>query len=320
LSNFNLLGPTTIYKFDEEGVITDTSTYGKNVNIKPYWGFEPRLAASYTINESTSVKASYARTQQYIHLLSNTTSYQSTDLWIPSSEIVKPQIADQYSLGLFKNFKNNLYETSVEVYYKCMQNQIEYKNGAQFLLNKTAEADLVFGKGESYGMELYAKKRYGKLNGWVSYTLSFTNRTFDDIDFGNPFPAKQDRKHEISIVAIYQLTPKWTLSGTWVYYTGNAVTFPSGKYMVDNRIIAFYSERNGYRMPDYHRLDIGATWVVKKTKKFESAWTFSVYNAYNRYNAYSISFRQNEDNPDQTEAVKLSLFPIIPSISYSFKF
>ena len=320
ISNFNLLGPTTIYGFNEDGNITDTATYGQNKLIKTYWGIEPRLSANFIINETSSVKASYARTQQYVHLLSNATSYQSTDLWIPSSSVVKPQIADQYSLGFYKNLKNNLYEISVEVYYKNMQNQIEYKNGAQFVLNKAAEADLVFGKGTSYGVELYAKKRYGRLNGWVSYTLSFTDRTFNDINFGQPFPAKQDRRHEVSIVAIYQLTPKWTLSGTWVYYTGNAVTFPSGKYLVDNRIISFYTERNGYRMPDYHRLDLAATWVSKKTKKFESAWSLSVYNAYNRYNAYSISFRQSETNPDQTEAVKLSLFPIIPSVTYTFKF
>jgi len=320
ISNFNLLGPTTIYGFNTDGNITDTITYKANQNIKTYWGIEPRLSTNLTLNESSSVKASYARTQQYIHLLSNATSYQSTDLWIPSSSIVKPQMADQYSLGFYKNLKNNLYETSAEVYYKNMQNQIEYKNGAQFVLNKSAEADLVFGKGQSYGLELYAKKRYGKLNGWISYTLSFTDRTFADIDQGQPFPAKQDRRHEVSVVGIYQLSPRWTLSGTWVYYTGNAVTFPSGKYLVDNRIITFYTERNGYRMPDYHRLDLAATWIQKKTARFESSWSFSVYNVYNRMNAYSISFRPSETDPTKTEVVKLSLFPVIPSVTYTFKF
>lgn len=320
ISNFNLLGPTTIYGFDADGNITDTTTYKSNQNIKTYWGIEPRLSANLNLSESSSIKASYARTQQYVHLLSNATSYQSTDLWIPSSNIVKPQVADQYSLGLYKNLRNNLFETSVEVYYKNMQNQIEYKNGAQFVLNKTAEADLVFGKGKSYGIELYAKKRYGRFNGWVSYTLSFTDRTFADIDQGQMFPAKQDRRHEVSVVGIYQLSPRLTLSGTWVYYTGNAVTFPSGKYLVDNRIITFYTERNGYRMPDYHRLDLAATWVQKKTKRFESSWSFSVYNVYNRMNAYSISFRPGATNPDQTEVVKLSLFPVLPSVTYTFKF
>ena len=320
LSNFNLMGPTTIYGFDPDGNITDTTTYKTNENIKSYWGFEPRLSANYVLNPSSSIKASYARTQQYIHLLSNATSYQSADLWIPSSSIVKPQIADQYSLGFFKNLKNNLFETSVEVYYKNMQNQIEYKNGAQFVLNKTAEADLVFGKGKSYGIELFAKKKYGKFNGWVSYTLAFTDRTFPEIDLGQVFPAKQDRRHEISLVGIYQVSPRLTLSGTWVYYTGNAVTFPSGKYLVDNRIISYYTERNGYRMPDYHRLDVAATWIQKKTKHFESSWSFSVYNVYNRMNAYSISFRPSATVPNQTEVVKLTLFPVIPSITYSFKF
>ena len=320
LSNFNLMGPTTIYGFDPDGNITDTTTYKTNENIKSYWGFEPRLSANYVLNPSSSIKASYARTQQYIHLLSNATSYQSADLWIPSSSIVKPQIADQYSLGFFKNLKNNLFETSVEVYYKNMQNQIEYKNGAQFVLNKTAEADLVFGKGKSYGIELFAKKKYGKFNGWVSYTLAFTDRTFPEIDLGQVFPAKQDRRHEISVVGIYQVSPRLTLSGTWVYYTGNAVTFPSGKYLVDNRIVSYYTERNGYRMPDYHRLDVAATWIRKKTKRFESSWSFSVYNVYDRMNAYSISFRPSTTVPNQTEVVKLTLFQIIPSITYSFKF
>lgn len=320
ISNFNLLGPTTIYGYDNNGNITDTTAYKANQNIKTYWGIEPRLSANYNLNESSSIKASFARTQQYIHLLSNATSYQSTDLWIPSSSIVKPQIGDQYSLGFYKNLKNNLFETSVEVYYKNMQNQIEYKNGAQFVLNKTAEADLVFGKGSSYGLELYAKKTSGKFNGWISYTLSFTIREFADIDQGLPFPAKQDRRHELSVVGIYQLSPRLALSGTWVYNTGNAVTFPSGKYLVDNRIITFYTERNGYRMPDYHRLDLAATWVQKKTKRFESSWSFSVYNVYNRMNAYSISFRPSETNPDQTEVVKLSLFPVLPSVTYTFKF
>jgi hypothetical protein len=320
ISNFNLLGPTTIYGFDENGNITDTTAYKANQNIKTYWGIEPRLSTNLSLNESSSIKASYARTQQYVHLLSNATSYQSTDLWIPSSSIVKPQIANQYSIGYYKNFSNNLFETSAEVYYKEMQNQIEYKNGAQFVLNKTAEADLVFGKGKSYGIELYARKRYGKFNGWISYTLSFTDRTFADIDMGQPFPAKQDRRHELSVVGIYQVTPRLSLSGTWVYYTGNAVTFPSGKYLVDNRIITFYTERNGYRMPDYHRLDLAATWVQKKTRRFESSWSFSVYNVYNRMNAYSISFRPSTTVANQTEVVKLSLFPVIPSITYSFKF
>lgn len=320
ISNFNQLGPTTIYGFDEDGIITDTTVYKNNENIKTYWGIEPRLSASFMLNESSSIKASYARTQQYLHLLSNATSYQSTDLWIPSSNIVKPQIGDQYAVGYFKNFADNLFETSVEVYYKTMQNQIEYKNGAQFVLNKTAEADLVFGKGKSYGIEMYAKKRYGRFNGWISYTLSYTDRTFADIDAGKTFPAKQDRRHEVSVVGIYQLNPRWSLSATWIYYTGNAVTFPSGKYLADNRIVYYYTERNGYRMPDYHRMDVAATWIHKKTAKFESSFNFSIYNVYNRLNAYSISFRQSETNPDQTEAVKLSLFPIIPSVTYTFKF
>ncbi len=241
-------------------------------------------------------------------------------MWLPSSNNVKPQIADQVSLGYFRNFNNNKFETSVEVYYKNLLNQIDYKNGAQLMFNSTVEAELVFGHGWAYGSEFLVRKNYGRLNGWVSYTLSKTMRQFDKINNGNPFPARHDRRHDISVVGLFDINSRLKLSATWIYYTGNAVTFPSGKYEIEGQTVGYYTERNGYRMPDYHRLDIGLTWIRRKTGKFESSWNFSVYNAYARENAYFIEFRQNEDNPNVTEAVQVSLFRAIPSVSYKFKF
>jgi len=258
---------------------------------------------------------SYARNQQYLHLLSTSTSTTPIDVWQPSTNIVKPGIADQVALGYFRNFNNNNYETSLEVYYKNMQNLIDYKNGADILFNENVEAELVFGKGWSYGAEFFLKKNLGKFNGWIGYTWSKTQRQFDEINDGEPFPATEDRTHDISIVGIYEPSKKWTFSATWVYNTGKAVTFPSGKYLVDDHLINLYTERNGYRMPVYHRLDLGITYTSRN-----SSLNFSLYNAYGRKNAYTIFFRESETNPGNTEAVQVTLFTFVPSITYNFKF
>ena len=223
-------------------------------------------------------------------------------------------------MGYFRNFRKNLYESSFEIYYKNLQNQIDYKNGADLVFNSTVESQLVYGHGWAYGAEYLFRKNYGRLTGWFGYTWSKAMRQFDLKNSGRPFPARQDRRHDVSVVVQYNLSRKLILSANWVYNTGNAVTFPYGKYTIDGRTVGYYTEQNGYRMPDYHRLDLGLTWLRKKTEKIESSWNFSVYNAYARENAYYISFRQKEDNPDQTEAVQVSLFKFIPSISYKFKF
>ena len=197
-----------------------------------------------------------------------------------------------------------------------MQNQIDYKNGADLQLNPDVESLLRYGKGWSYGAELLVRKRYGRMSGWVGYTLSRTEEQFADINKGQPFPARQDRTHDISVVAIYEYNNDWTFSATWVYNTGNAVTFPSGNYKVENRLIPFYTERNGYRMPAYHRLDFSATWTLGP----KSNLNFSVYNVYNRLNAYAILFRQDPNNPNKTQAVQTTFFPFIPSVTYNFNF
>lgn len=212
-----------------------------------------------------------------------------------------------------------MYETSVEVYYKILGSQIDYRNSANLILNNKVESQLVFGKGLSYGAEFFLRKKYGKLTGWLSYTLSETNRTFIVIDSGRVFQAKQDRRHNIAIVAMYELNPHVSFSANWVYYTGNAVTFPSGRYFADGNIIPYYTERNGYRMPDYHRLDVGLTWTRKKTRKYEGSWNFSIYNVYARENAYAINFQADPNNPKIMQAVQLSLFRIVPAVTYNFK-
>ncbi len=320
LALFSNVGPGDFYEFNEDGELSNTTEIKDFEFVKTQGGIEPRFALNYLINSRSSVKTSFNRIYQFLHLLSNSTTTTPTDLWLSSSNNVKPQIADQVSVGYFRNFKQNEYESSFEVYYKDLKNQIDYKNGAELVFNSTVEAELVFGHGWAYGAEFMFKRNFGRFNGWVSYTWSRTLRQFDEINNGNVFSARQDRIHDLALVGIYDITPKWSLSANWIYYTGNAVTFPSGKYEIDGLIAGYYTERNGYRMPPYHRLDVGLTWQRKKTEKFESSWNFSVYNAYARENAYFIQFRQNADNPALTEAVQFAIFKAIPSVSYRFKF
>jgi hypothetical protein len=319
-STFTVLGPGNFYTYDSAGNPIDTVHYGPGRNVKTYMDPEPRFSTSYQLNEASSLKLSYTRNIQVLHLLSNSTSANPTDLWIPSSNNVKPEIADQVSVGYYRNFQDNRYEFSSEVYYKKMQNQIDYKNGAQLIANENVESQLQFGEGRAYGWELYFKRKVGRLTGWISYTLSRSELKLSQVNNGHWYPTKQDRTHDIALVAIYQAAKKWTLSATWVYYTGNAVTFPSGKYEVMGQTAFYYTERNGYRMPAYHRMDVAATLQAKKTKKFESSWTFSIYNVYGRENAYSIVFQNDPGDPTKTQALQYALFRFIPSVTYNFKF
>ena len=320
LALFTNVGPGDFYRFDSNGNLIQTISYEHFKIAKTQGGLEPRLALNYQLGNRDALKASFNHIYQFIHLLSNSTSTNPNDVWLPSSENVKPQIADQWSLGYFRNSKENKYEGSVETYYKNLQNQIEYKNGADLIFNSTVEAELVFGRGWAYGTEFLFRKNTGKLTGWVGYTWSKTMQQFDQINNGKAFPARQDRRHDFSVVGMYELSPKLKFSAVWVFNTGNAVTFPNGKYEIDGHTVGYYTERNGYRMPDYHRLDLGLTWIRKQTAKYESSWNFSVYNAYGRENAYYITFRQNKINPELIEAVQISLFKVVPSISYNFKF
>ena len=320
LSNFSALGPGTFYTYNSDGTTKDSSTYSSGQVVKSYTYLEPRFATSYKLREDKSIKFSYTRNIQNLHLLSNSTGTNPTDLWVGSSNNVKPEIADQVALGYYQNFKKNLYEFSAEIYYKGMQNQIDYKNGAKLNANANVESELLYGVGRAYGLELFLKKKYGKLNGWIGYTLAKTERKIDGINNNNWYDATQDRRHELSVVGIYKKNDKWTFSSTFIYYTGNAVTYPSGKYTLNGQVYFYYPDRNTYRMPNYARLDLAATLQGKKTKKYDSNWSFSIYNALDRANAYSINFQTDPNDPTKTQAVQTTLFKLIPSVTYNFKF
>lgn len=321
LSLFSILGEGDYFEIDPEGRVTNTIHYEKGDFVKTYVNPEPRVAASYIFNSRTSVKASYVRNIQNLHLVSNSTSSNPTDKWIANTNIIRPEISDQVSIGYYKDLFQSRFELSVETYYKSMQHQIDYRDGADIFANSDAiESQLLFGKGRAYGIEWLFKKKAGKFTGWVSYTLSKTEKKINGINNDKWYNARQDRTHDVAIVTSFQLSKKWTVSANWVFYTGDAVTFPAGKYRIDNRTIFYYTDRNGYRMPAYHRLDIGATCILKQKKKWSSELSFSLYNAYGRENAYTINFRDNEDDPNKTEVVRYALFKYIPSVSYNFKF
>lgn len=320
LSNFAILGGTNYTYEDHQKV--DSTVYSRYEVAKNYFALEPRISATLKTGLTSSVKASYSRNQQYAHLIqSSTIGAMPIDYWFQSSSNIGPQMCDQYSVGYFRNFANNSYESSVEVYYKDMQHQLDYENGANVITTVNLESYLLSGQARSYGVEFLLKKNVGKLTGWLSYTWSKTEKQFDKLNEGNWFPARYDRTHDVSVVAMYDLSERWKLSATWVYATGDAVTYPVGKYTIDDIPIAYYTERNGSRMPDTHRMDLGVTFVAKKTDKFESSWNFSIYNAYNHKNAYMIYFEAPDPEcPDILEARKVTLFPILPSVTWNFKF
>lgn len=320
LSSFSLMGPGNIKSYNAEGQIIDSKAYKAGEFVKSYFNLEPRISASYQLTNSSSLKGAYTRNIQNVHLMSNSTSTSPTDLYIMNSNNVKPEIADQVALGYFRNFNDNSYEFSAEIYYKWMQNQIEYRSGTDLRGNGNVEADLLYGDGRAYGLELFFKKRFGRFNGWVGYTWSRTERQFDAINNGKWFYAKQDRTHDLSLVGIYKASQRWTFSSVFVYNTGNAVTYPSGKYQINDRTVFYYTEKNGYRTPAYHRLDVAATLEGKPGRKLQSSWSFGIYNLYNRQNAFSIDFKDNPDDPTKTEVVRTTLFGMIPSVTWNFKF
>jgi hypothetical protein len=357
-SYFMQVGPFDRFITDSVniGQVIDTINYAANKKVKDYGGFEPRLNIRYEINKKSSIKASYTYNLQYIHLASLSAITLPIDTWVPSTELVNPQKGSQYSLGYFRNLFDNKFETSVEGYYKDMKNQIEYKEGAipQDDANNNTDNQFTFGEGWAYGAEFFLKKRVGKFNGWVGYTLSYTKRRFNEINFGKEFFARYDRRHDASIALNYDLSKRWSLSAVWVYGTGNAITVPVSYYFIDANFVTEYGERNSFRMPAYHRLDLSATYLVNREKRlakrkeriikrydrkgkeqpilnipkpffkdYESSWTFSVFNAYNRHNPYIVYFATQGSittGDYQIRAKQLYLFPILPSVTWNFKF
>ncbi len=318
-TSYSIIGADT-YNIYEKGIKTGSVALDKGEFGKTYFTIEPRLTANYRLSETQSLKAGYARNGQHLHLLSNSTAGNPTDQWIGNSYNTKPEIADQFSIGYSKNLSQNRYEIGIESYYKNMQNQVDYKDGADLQTSPDVESQLLYGKGRAYGLELLLKKKTGNLTGWISYTLSKTERKIEGINNGEWYNAKQDRTHDLSVVGVYQLNPRWSLSGLFVFNTGNAVTYPTGKYNLNGSTIYQYGARNADRLPNTHRFDLSANYDFKKRGRYESSLNFGIYNAYGRENPYTITFRENETDPTKTEAVQTALFKWVPSITYNFKF
>ena len=316
LSAFQQVGP---YYSSIEG-----KQYSAGEPVKMYTGFEPRFAGKFTLDEVSSLKFGVTATTQYLHLVSNSTSSLPTDVWVPSSELVAPQRGVQYAMGYFRNFKDNMWETSVEVYYKDLKNQIDYPEDYINSNAEDIEKSFVFGKGKAYGAEFFIKKAKGRLNGWVGYTWSRTLRKFPAINKGKEYPSTYDRIHDVVVVASYQINKKWDFNGNFVFATGNTFTPLKSLFFIDQQLNIDYGDRNSLRLPNYHRLDFGATFTPKPDKKgFKSSWTFSVYNTYNNSNPFFVYYdikNSFEKGTAKATAYQVTLFPIIPSVTWNFKF
>jgi hypothetical protein len=302
----------------------DTVSYKQGQLFGPFYGnFEPRLVLKYSIDSKSSVKISYNRMVQNLHLISNTNSPTPLDIWLPSNKYIKPLITDQFSLGYFRNFMNDDIETSLEVYYKDMKNVIDYKDGAELFLKENLETELLRGTGYSYGIEMLVKKQQGKFTGWASYTLARTMRKIQGINNDKEYPSSYDRTHDIKLVLTYDLSKNWTVSANWLFSTGNPTSYPAAKYTFQENTMYYYTSRNSNRIPDYHRLDLSFNYDYKKNalRKYKQSLNISFYNVYARRNAYSIYPRENKDNPNITEFVRLSIIgTVIPSVTYNFNF
>ncbi len=318
----------------EKGTISSYKHYEKNELLNNNLGFEPRLSLNCQVSEMSSIKLGYNRMYQYIHLLSTATSPTPLDIYTPTSTIIKPQIADQIATGYFRNMNNNTIEFSVEAYYKWMQNQFDFIDGASPLLNNSPETIILNGEARAYGLELMIKKNEGRLTGWISYTISKAERRTPGVDGGRGindaayYSTNYDKPHNIAITGNYIISEKWSISANFIYQSGRPITYPQLKYSFNGISIPEYSGRNAYRLPDYHRLDIAATLKGKQTKRWKSQWVFGIYNVYNRQNAANITFKETLTNNNSetglgtgnNKAYKLTYFGIVPSISYEFKF
>jgi hypothetical protein len=312
----------------EEGTPTSTTHYNKNEKIVGFGNLEPRLAVSFAINDDQSIKASYNRMSQYIHLISNTASVSPLDIWAPGDQFLKPEILDQVALGYFRNFSNGKYSLETEAFYKKIKNKADYIDGAELIAQKAIEQVLLNGEGRAYGLEVMLKKNTERLTGWLSYTLSKAEQRTPGRNAGEPginngewYRANYDKTHNFSLTGAYQLTKKWSFGGIFTYQTGKAATYPIGKYQYQGITVGNYGERNLNSLPAYHHLDLSATYTPKpdSKKKWKGEWVFSIYNVYNRGNAASIMFEQNRET-GLSEAKRISIFGIIPGVTYNFKF
>jgi hypothetical protein len=321
-SSFHNMGPGTIYNYDEDYQSIDSTVHESGEVYHHFMGLEPRVAVSFMINDVSSVKSSYTRTRQYVHLAQNSTAGTPLDVWFPSTPNVNPQISDQVAIGYFRNLFSNQLEVSVETYYKKMRNAIDFKDHASLLLNRFMEGEIRIGEATSYGLEFLFRKNDGRLNGWISYTYSKTTREVPEINNGDPYAAPYDRPHDFAIVGNFEISKRIWVSANWVYSTGLPVTFPTGRFEYMGNIAPVYSNRNAYRMPDYHRLDVSISFGSKPKPNRKWHWdlNLSAYNAYGRKNAWAINFVQDDEDPSTTHAEMTYLFPIIPALTWNFRF
>lgn len=330
----NLYANNQAVVFNEDFQIYEKATpigskkYNKNEIISQFGNFEPRFSIAYTLNENSSLKASYNRMAQYLHLISNTQSPTPLDVWAPSDDYLKPQILDQVALGYFQNIKNGDYSLEVETFYKKVKNRLDYIDGADLIANDDIEQVVLNGEARAYGLEVLARKNNGKLNGWISYTISRSEQKTEGrteietgINDGNWYKTGWDKLHNLSVTGMYKLNEKWSFGSIFTLQSGQPVTYPNGQYEYQGITVPTYGLRNENRLPTYHRLDVSATLVPEKNKNrnWYGEWVFGIYNIYSRRNAASISFRQNQDSGNN-EAVRLSIFGIVPSVTYNFKF
>ena len=318
LNLFSPLGGSLYYDLDPDGNIAWYYNYGKNQIVTTHKVLEPRASISIQPTELTSIKLGYARTSQNIHALRNQNTSTPFDRYAISSNLFKPEIADQVSAGVYWMTPNQDYDFSMEGYYRKTDNVLDYRDGKSFSSEIELERLILAGEGKSYGMEFCARKNLGRLTGWIAYTLAWSKTRIDGINNGNWYDANNDRRHDINIVAAYKLSSRWTINAAWVFNSGQAFTAPSSKYQIIDNWIYYYAERNGYRAPDYHRLDVSASWT-KRGEKVTREWVFGIYNLYNRYNPFLINFEDSE-NGARTRAIQYSLFGIVPSVSFNIKF
>ncbi|MBR0122505.1 MAG: TonB-dependent receptor [Bacteroidales bacterium] len=326
-NHFSFVGPFKRYIIDNVYNLNnvDSIMYGRGDVIKSYNLLEPRINTRFQLSETQSVKASYTLNNQCLNLAALMDISTPTDIWLPSTDLLHPQRSHQFTVGYFQNFLDNTIETSVEVYYKKMLYLLEVNPDINPLsmFQTNLDYDFISGDGQSYGIELFANKTAGKFTGWVAYTLSWTTRNFDEIMDGKTFYARYDRRHDVSIMLNYELNKKWDFSVVWVFASGNAATIPNSYYIINGNLYIEYGEHNGWRMPDYHRLDLSANWNVFQRKMFSGILNFSIYNVYNRHNAFLVSYtlsKNEENNKIEVHAYQVSLFPILPSVAFTLKF
>ncbi len=318
-SLFSAMGGSPYYRLNKAGDIVETIDCTKGRIVKTWFGIEPRASLNWRTTEKQSIKAGYSRTSQNIHAVRNANISLPFDRYTMSSNIVKPQLADQVSVGYAALTPGNMFEFSVEAYYKSVHNVLDYRDGKSFQSEIEIERIIMAGDGRSYGVELLVRKNSGNFTGWISYTLAWSQNKIPGINAGEWYTASNDRRHDLSVVALYRFNGNWSAAATWVYNTGQAMTAPNAKYEVDGQTAYYYAERNGYRAPDYHRLDVSATWT-KARPRWTHEVSLGVFNAYNRYNTFIISFENDDTKPSGTKATQISLFGAVPSVSYSFKF